>query len=189
MENKYPADVCADTQIHQGDIFLKLPFYERYKENKGAFELAILEFPLAMILTQECDLEQNLNERNRNNVKADEKFLHDKYLVSLLCAPIYNAQHLFLGEHLSFLEIQTTKKGKEQKNYIMSNRDPRYHYFEFEESTRLVPSVIDFKHYFSVSLEILEAKIANRICSIKPIYREYISQRFANYLSRIGLPN
>jgi len=189
MEAKYPTEVCADKQIHQCDLFKKVPFYESYSEKLGAFRLTILEFPLAIILTQECDLEQNLRERIKEVTAADGKTLHDKFLVSLLCAPMYNAEHLFSGNHLSFLEISSNIKGSEQRKYIKDNREPRYHYIEFDEGSQIVPSIIDFKHYFSVSLEYLEKNIENRICSIKPIYRENISQRFSNYLSRIGLPN
>ncbi|OIR17276.1 hypothetical protein GALL_22970 [mine drainage metagenome] len=189
MATKYPTESCGDTQIHQCDLFRKVPFYERYKEDRGSFVLTILEFPLAIILTQECDLEQNASERSGSKSLVDGKTMHDKFLVSLLCAPLYNAEHLFSGNHLSFLEISSNKKSSEQKNYIKQNREPRYHYVEFDERSQIVPSVIDFKHYFSVSLEYLEDNMANRVCSIKPIFRESISQRFSNYLSRIGLPN
>jgi len=189
MVAKYPTEICADNQIHQCDLFQKVPFYESYSENRGAFKLTILEFPLAIILTQECDLEQNLRERAKEKEVVDGKKVHDKFLVSLLCAPLYNAEHLFSGNHLSFLEISSIEKGKEQRKYIKDNREPRYHYIEFDDNSQIVPSIIDFKHYFSVSLEYLEKNIGNRICSIKPIYRENISQRFSNYLSRIGLPN
>ena len=189
MVAKYPTEICTDTQIHQCDLFKKVPFYESYKEDMGAFQLSILEFPLSIILTQECDLEQNANERS-GEVKIEEgKRLHDKFLISLLCAPVYNAEHLFAGNHLSFLNINSNKKTTDQKRYIKGNRESRYHYIEFEGDSQIVPSVIDFKHYFSVSLEYLESNIGNRVCSIKPIYRESISQRFSNYLSRIGLPN
>lgn len=189
MGIKYPIETPTDTRIHQCDLFQKVPFYESYTENRGSFELTILEFPLAIILTQECDLEQNANERISKKVAADGKILHDKFLVSLLCAPVYNVEHLFSGKHLSFLDIESESKNSDQKRYIKSNREPRYHYLEFEDNTQLVPSIIDFKHYFSVSLEYLENNISNRVCTIKPIFRESISQRFSNFLSRIGLPS
>jgi hypothetical protein len=53
-----------------------------------------------------------------------------------------------------------------------------------------VPSVIDFKHYFSVPVEYLERiKPTNFVCAVCELYREDICQRFAAYLSRIGLPD
>lgn len=188
MAIKYQTDQCEDSRIHQCDVFRNVPFYESYSEKDGGFELSVLEFPFAIILTQECDLEQNVKERSTClDAEATIK-KHDKFLVSLLCAPLYNAEHLFSGDHLSALNISAEKKNSDQKSYIKSNREPRYHYIEFDGSIEIVPSVIDFKHYFSLSLLYLEGSMENQVCSIKPIFREAISQRFSNYLSRIGLP-
>lgn len=188
MAIKYQTDQCLDSRIHQCDVFRNVPFYETYSEKDGVFQLSVLEFPFAIVLTQECDLEQNSKERANCFDKDVSIIKHDKFLVSLLCAPLYNAEHLFSGEHLSLLSMSSEKKNSEQRNYIKSNREPRYHYIEFEDSSEIVPSVIDFKHYFSLSLQYLEDNMNNRLCSIKPIFREAISQRFSNYLSRIGLP-
>lgn len=184
-------DKHTDGRIHQGDVFRNVPFYESYSEKDGSFELSILEFPYAIILTQECDLEQNTKERaSFQSLQQGQFTKQDKFLVSLLCAPLYNATHLFGGEHLLELNMSAEPKNKEQRNYIKQDREPRYQYIEFEENDKIniVPSIIDFKHYFSLSLSYLEASMKNRVRSISPLFRESISQRFSNYLSRIGLP-
>jgi hypothetical protein len=73
---------------------------------------------------------------------------------------------------------------------IQNNANPRYHYLDFPKDCPLVPSVVDFKHYFSVSPEQLrEHAKASFICRLAPLYREDICQRFAAFLSRIGLPD
>ncbi len=190
MGAKYLTHKLVDPQIHQGDIFKSIRFYENYEEERGKFELSLLEFPFSIILTQECDLNNNLRERQLGKKGKDIKLLKlDKYLVSLLCAPLYNAEHLFSGKHLEFLEIETDYKNSNQKKYIKSNRDPRYHYIEFEEEVDIVPMVIDFKHYYTVTIGYLENNIGNRVCSLQPIFRELVTQRFSNFLSRIGLPD
>ena len=53
----------------------------------------------------------------------------------------------------------------------------------------LPPLIMDFKHYFTIPLKTLESKLNDRICTIEPLFRESISQRFSFFLSRIGLPN
>ena len=184
MAIKYVTYNPDDSQIHQGDIFKSVRYYECFTEKKGKFELSLLEFPFSIILTQECDLSNNLFERMKNGNNPKKQ---DKYLVSLLCAPLYNADHLFAGKHLEFLDIETEYKNSNQKKYIKSNRDPRYHYIEFA-SDELVPMIIDFKHYFTVTLNYLENNVSNRVCSLEPIFRELVTQRFSNFLSRIGLP-
>jgi len=147
----------------------------------------MLKFPYSIILTQECDLSNNMRERNKDEKNGELK-KQDKYLVSLLCAPLYNAEHLFAGNHLEHLKIEAERKNSDQRKYIKSNREPRYHYLEFDDKPQLVPMIVDFKHYFTVSLNTLENDIENRICSLKPIFRESVTQRFSNFLARIGLP-
>jgi hypothetical protein len=73
---------------------------------------------------------------------------------------------------------------------IRQNNNPRYHYLEFDTNVvQISPSIIDFKHYFSVNVEYLIAqKQRDFVCQIAPLYRESISQRFTSFLSRIGLP-
>lgn len=188
MAIKYQIETVDDDQIHQGDVFQNLHYYEKYIENTGRFELSLLKFPYSVVLSQECDLDTNRKERITIGQYQNEIVMHDKFMVSLLCAPLYNAEHLFAGKHLSELDIDTEIKNSKQKEYIKSNRNPRYHYIEFEDSALLVPMIIDFKHFFTVSISELKECLNKRKCSIKPLFRESITQRFANFLSRIGLP-
>ncbi|HBD93577.1 MAG TPA: hypothetical protein DC057_05345 [Spirochaetia bacterium] len=183
----HKANKSKSTRINQGDIFKNIPFIEKYFENDGKFELGIIDFPHIYILTQDCDLEQNSNERIKNSSGESSKL--DKYLISILVAPIYNVQHVFDGNHLEFLGITSERHNSSQREKIKQNQNQRYHYIELSDNLNLSPLVIDFKHYFSITLDTLEEKLENRECQVEAIYRESISQRFAFYLSRIGLPN
>ncbi|MFC2036999.1 hypothetical protein ACFLYD_03370 [Chloroflexota bacterium] len=111
--------------------------------------------------------------------------------MSVLVAPVYNAELLFRGQHLSELgmSMQVINHKRTPGKYLKDNQLPRYHYLEFPPPVQIVPSVIDFKHYFTVSVEYLEeAKEPRYVCSVSPLFREDVSQRFANFLARIGLP-
>jgi hypothetical protein len=45
-------------------------------------------------------------------------------------------------------------------------------------------------HYFSVNISYLEQiRPTNFVCQISELFREDLSQRFAAFLARIGLPN
>jgi hypothetical protein len=178
-------------RVRQGDIYSNVPYYESYKEFNGEFELTVYEFPYVLVLTQDCDLEQNKTNRVKEiEIEPDEQGCknYDKHLISVIVAPLYNSEHLFSGKHLDQLKINAHKHSSDQKRLIKQNQNPRYHYIEFGDDVVVPDSVIDFKHYYSVSLDWLESKSKNRICGINSIYRELISQRFSNYLSRIGLP-
>jgi hypothetical protein len=116
--------------------------------------------------------------------------------MSILVLPLYNAEHVYLGNHLSEIDdlqmapVPRPKPGKSASgsgNVIFNNNNPRYHYLEFEKG--IVPSIIDFKHYFTVATsELLRLRSTNFMYSLEDLYRERISQRFTNFLSRIGLP-
>lgn len=172
-------------RITQGDIFKDIEYIEYVVEKEGVIEVSKIVFPFVIVLTQDCDLEQDYNSRAKSATSNN-----DKWLLSVLVAPIYNVEHVYIGEHLSELGLKmenVPKKGS-SGSFLITNQRPRYHYLNFEGDV-LLPSVIDFKHYFSVNVNLLTQIIeTNFVCSVAELYREDISQRFASFLSRIGLP-
>lgn len=176
-------------RISQGDIYRDVEFIEYAIEKDGIIEISKIVFPAVVVLTQDCDLNQDYKVRW---AKKDHLSNHDKKLFSVIVAPLYNYEHFYKGEHLSSLPMQMadiSQMGKTQKNNLLRNQIPRYHYLDFPKKIPIVSSVIDFKHYFTVNVEYLKKhKKENFICQIWPLYREDISQRFSSYLSRIGLP-
>lgn len=171
------------SRISQGDIFRDVECIEYAVEKRGVVEVSKIIFPLVVVLTQDCDLEQDFNGRVKK--KQGNK------LLSVLVVPLYNAEHVFTGEHLSDLQITGTtinKKATEGKT-LMQNERPRYHYIDFPVHVPVVASVADFKHYFSVQTAYLEKiRPKNFVCRFDDLFREDLSQRFAAYLGRIGLP-
>lgn len=176
------------SRICQGDIYRDVEFIEYVSEKSGVIEVSKIVFPLVIVLTQDCDLEQDYYFRWARHRKAKT---HDKLLLSVLVAPLYNAEHVFTGEHLSEINLtmEVINKNRSPGKYLQSNQLPRYHYLEFGDDVPLVSSIIDFKHYFSVNVKYLKKiKSSNFVCSVSNLYREDISQRFASFLARIGLP-
>lgn len=173
------------SRVCQGDILRNIPYIEHVIENEGVIEVSSVVFPYVVVLTQDCDLEQDHNSREEGRDNQD------KWLISVLVAPLYNAEHVYDGEHLSELSIKSQQINKKRSpgQIIRQNSNPRYHYLEFPEEIPVVPSIIDFKHYFSVNTEYLrELKSHGYVCTVSELYREDISQRFSAFLSRIGLP-
>jgi hypothetical protein len=174
-----------ETRLCQGDILRDVFWLEHVTEKSGIIEVSRVVFPLAIVLTQDCDLEQDYRFR------SDSKLTQDKWLMSVLMAPIYNVEHVYQGEHLSELAIrmEPISRNRSAGNFLRNNERPRYHYLEFAEDVPIPPSVIDFKHYFSAAITYLvELKPTAHVCSVAPLYREDIAQRFAAYLARVGLP-
>jgi hypothetical protein len=180
--------IGKQSRIHQGDIIKNVDYIENVIEKSGNIEISKIRFPLVFVLTQDCDLAQDYKFRHGSGDKSN----HDKFMFSVLVAPIYNADHLFEGKHLELLDqsMLPIKKNKTPGNFIRNNENPRYHYLEFPDKIPIVPSIIDFKHYFSVNVDYLKHKKKNDfVCKVSEIYREQITLRFSNFLSRIGLPD
>ena len=178
----------SEKRLQQGDILSDVEYIEYADENHGEITISKICFPTVIVLTQDCDLHWDYENRQKK-----EKANQDKYLFSVIVAPLYNYEHFIRGEHLSELK-QTmisinTNQEKTKVSNLKNNEIPRYHYMEFEQQVPIVNSVIDFKHYFSVSAEHLsQHKNKHYLCTVSELFREQISQRFAYYLSRIGLP-
>jgi hypothetical protein len=177
-------------RICQGDILSEVELIESAEINdEGIVEISKVQFPYVIVLTQDCDLEQDYDNRLKNP-RANE----DKHILSIIVAPLYNIEHVYQGEHLSELNLKmqqiSNKPSKSDNKFLRNNQNPRYHYLEFPDTIPIVNSVIDFKHYFTVNnLYLRKKKETNYIGKVADLYREQISLRFANYLSRIGLPN
>jgi len=181
-------DKHSDPRVCQGDIIRNVEFIEYANEVGGQLEISKIIFPLVIVLTQDCDLEQDYN--NRNSPSTNQ----DKHLISVIVAPLYNIEHVYNGEHLSLLGLTmqsiSKKHDKTDNKMLRQNQNPRYHHLEFESDLGIVNSIIDFKHYFTVNLKYLTAtKGSEFVCKVSELYRENISHRFSFFLSRIGLPN
>lgn len=175
--------------IQQCDIFKNVEFIEYAIEDENAVEISKIVFPHVIVLTQACDLQQDYDTRNKQGNGADQ----DKLLISVIVAPIYNFEEFRIGTHLDQLGMKMQDQGRRTRSKcdnIFKNETKRYHYLKFEDEIPLVESVIDFKHYFTVTVNYLsQIYNTNYVCSIESLYRELISQRFSNFLARIGLPD
>jgi len=87
-----------------------------------------------------------------------------------------------------------TWTAKQMNKQIKENKHIRYHFLPSEPGFQEQNLVVDFKHYFSIQrTQFYElAKVRSEfayVCSIALLYREALSKRFSDYLSRIGFPN
>ncbi len=182
----YDYDEC----IHQGDFIRDVKYFERYTEKDGEIEISLINFPLAVILTQECDAVQDYDNRKNNNNKTDD-FNH-QYLLSVIAAPVYNIDDIKEGLHLENLNLKYKRLNSDEMKKVKQNREARYHYMKIEVApAKYIEYIIDFKHYFTINVEQAINFKKNKDSfqfTLDNLFKESVSQRFANYLSRIGLP-
>jgi len=181
-------------RVSQGDIYKDVWCFENISEDAENIYIKRVKFPYVVVLTQDCDIQQHTEYVNRKSGQ----------LFSVLVAPLYNVAKFMEGTHLTNLNLEApsylSKKGTVLEatgqhlnsigNSIINNDIKRFHYIPIDDKElEIPPCVVDFKNYFSVGVNFLEQdKKKDFVCRLKPLYRELLTQRFSNFLSRIGLP-
>lgn len=140
-----------------------------------------MEHPLAIVVTQDCDLEQDFKARTGQNAT-------DKLIPSVLFCQMTTAEGL-RGQQGITSEIWKR---------IRNNKDERYHFLQKVEATHdalnkgLSELGVDFKRYFTIPTdEVYERLVseAKRRCRLVSPYLEHFSTRFAYYQFRVALPS
>lgn len=173
-------------RISQCDIFQDVDIVEGLKLDGTIMELRTIMFPYIICLNQDCDLLSDFRDKmDPSGTNKNCRLLH------LIVAPLFNSDCFRAGRHWGDLfDSSSVIKEKYTKwRKIMNNEDPRYHFLRFDEKSQLPDMIIDFKHFFTISTELLYEKMPQRLCSVEELYREKICQRFAFFQSRIGLPD
>ena len=177
--------------ICQGDVYQNVKYNYIDAENGSSIDVVEYEFPLALIISQACD------------VIAMDKIILDgggkpaKFMPSILMCPIYDKNIAKTGDHLSDvfskLNLLLDKEPVYQTNdYKIAERDWHYRFHALEltldGSPVLSNAIIDFKHYFSVPISYLENHKEDRMYRIDDIFSEQLTLKFATYLSRVAIP-
>lgn len=175
-----------EQRISQCDIFHDIEVVEYIDEKPEGVEIHYLHLPLVIVLNQDCDLNSDDRDKHKDNSNKDCRLLH------IVVAPLFNIDDFKVGKHWGGIfdigESYNPKKSLYQK--LVNNEYPRFHYLEFDEDFKTLPNlVVDFKHFFTVSTGYLYNNIDKRVCTLGDLYREKVSQRFAYFISRIGLPD
>jgi hypothetical protein len=138
--------------------------------------------PFAVILTQDCDLEQDHQVRSAGKQS-------DKLLPAVLFCEVVTAQEQY---------GRIRQINPKFWDRIKINNDIRYHFLQKVEpgcdrlQEGLPELAIDFKRYFTLPTEEVYRRIelgeAQRRCVLVSPYLEHLSGRFASFLSRVALP-
>lgn len=168
-ENWYKS-VTHATSLAQGDIFFNCPIikptYESF-DSSGNLELegTIDEYNV-VVLSQSCDLE------------------NDKLKIALV-SPIFTLKR--------FSEFDPTFASKGKREKLRQGDFPPYHLLDNPKKKTLPDDyfVVDFHSVFGVPMVQLKDMLVKkkRKLTLKSPYKEHLSQSFARYLMRVGLPS
>lgn len=170
----------------QGDL-LENFVYQSHCLREGKIEIDEIEMGFVLVLSQACDLEQDWFARypNDNKEKNEDKFIQD-----ILICPVFSAQKLREGTHLTeLLNITRKRRNGDQWGAVKLNKNERYHFLAQDKKLGIPELAIDFKQFFTVGRDKFYQVYRQKYkASLKDLFREHVSIRFAQFLSRIGLP-
>ena len=158
-----------------------------------------ITFPHAIIMSQSCDLQQGgkiIEVPTENSIvckidDVDHEVREFKpYYPSVLILPLFNAELFKSGTHLvESFKMKLASFNRSEFDKISAGKEARYNYIKAIEEYEIPDSVIDFKIYFTISFESLLKKYKEfYVISLNELFREALSQKYINYLGRIGLP-
>jgi hypothetical protein len=169
-------------RLAQGEIISNLVHVHVEVQSLDIPPLRVVQrsHPQSIVLTQACELEQDYLARQ------DDGLAHKRIPCILFC-------ELALAS-----ELKSTVQKSEFWMRIRQNNDERYHFFEGvppdldAEQLGLPELGVDFKRLFAVPTDEVYWRVnageAQRRCSLGSPYLEHFCRRFANYLSRVALP-
>lgn len=184
IESRYETHDCI--RITQGDILRDISFVI-IGEDDAVVEL---NYPYIVVLSQDCDLEQG-NSLVSEDLECDgECKLFNQFLHSVLFVPAFPADTLRSGEHIIKLyKIKAQRLNSSLWGPVKNNENPRYHFLSSDQDFQIPDLVLDFKAYYTLSYKYFLSKHRKHyLATVNELFRERLSQRFSNYLNRVGLP-
>lgn len=149
--------------------------------NTTGTEISVLRYEYAVVMTQDCDLEQDFKVRAAGGMS-------DKLLQHILfceAAPADNFQE------------DPALKSREIRKQFANNKMERYQYLGVvDDSTdgekKGIPALgLDFKRYFTIPTDLVYLQLKNgakRRVRLNVPFAEHLSDRFFAYHARIALP-
>ncbi len=181
--------------ISQGDVFRDVKYNYIDLEKDDVIEVIEYVFPMAIIISQACDVGYMGAMIDSKQGKAT------KFMPSILMCPIYDSPIAKSTKHVDEafrkLEIKKIEVKNEwlfkSEEISLAKNDWHYRYhpltIRMGKDTILDNALIDFKHYFSVPASYLMRNRDKRLFRLNDLYAEQVTLKFAACLSRVGTPD
>jgi hypothetical protein len=164
--------------LHQGELLSDI-MQPSTDDGKTFVEI---KHSFCLLLSQECDLDWDFNAHRGAEANSN------KLLKNVILCSAYEVANIRQAHDLNSNLFRP----------IQQNKSERYQYLEacaaeFDSQSVGVPALVcDFKYYFTLSRDHLyhqvQADPRKRRSRLNGPYVDHLSDRFANYLSRIALP-
>lgn len=170
MEYTWYDKIISSENLQQGDFITECPIVIPPSKIKEGDELEIeIRLIDSVILSQSCDLVNN-------NIQ-----------IVLVC-PYFSLSRWL--ENLPPSEHNTKARRKNVDN-LRKGFLPGYHLLNKSPENNIEDYiVVDFRNVYGIQIDSLKSIAASRVERLRvlPPYREHLSQAFARYFMRVGLP-
>ncbi len=171
MGFKWYTAVKSSSQIEQGDLIhdcpIVIPPSKLFVGEEPEIEIKLID---SIILSQTCDLVNN------------------KIEIVLVC-PFYTLKTFI--DNLPDEQKNTKKAIYKHIDNLKKGHLPGYHLLNKDSDVDISDYlVVDFKNVYGIQIQNIReiAKSINTRIRLLPPYREHLSQSFARYFMRVGLP-
>ncbi|MFW9942555.1 MAG: hypothetical protein ACFFFT_16065 [Candidatus Thorarchaeota archaeon] len=171
-------------RICQGDVFRDISFNIVIENN----QILEIHLPYIVVVSQDCDLKFGVKKEAWYD--QEEAFQDNQFLPNVLFLPAFNTESAREGRHLEkIFKIKQDRFDSNKWKLIKQNQNIRYHYLPSYLNFQIPDLIIDFKNYYSLPTSLFFKQFDNcYLATVNELFREELSQRFSNYLNRIGTP-
>ncbi len=185
---------ASDGPIRQAELLASIAEFQAIPDTDGdPTEVATrkVEHPLAIVLSQDCDLEQDFNVRHPAEQPQPDRETVETSPTALT--------HILLCDAHEESELKKrlpSTFGSKDFRRIAGNQNERYHRIEGADiegtGTTIEPLFLDFRRYFSIpcsaAYEQLSPGTARRTARLPAYYLHDLNHRFYSYLARVAIP-
>lgn len=173
-----------DTRVLQGDILEQVSFTIGGINSQEKLAGEYYKLKYAVVMSQDCDLQWH------SEAVASGDLESRALLKTVLVCPAYAFDQFLQGSYIEGANYkQLSIGGKNGVDLKRNDKYKRYHFLDFNEEAGVNDLIIDFKEFYTVPYSVIEdTRKTSYVATINEMFRENLSQRFANYISRIGLP-
>ena len=176
------------SKIQQTALLRGVKIPEVHRSGRRFSKVDFASYPWLVVLNQDCDLDLDRHARKGTSPTDGNPVNKDKRLRSVLLCPAFPELDVLDG---SYVEGASKFLGTQQ-GMVMNNRHERFHVLSPEPPLVSETLILDFKLVIAATPEYIERWIRShresRVAVLKPPYRDRLTQRFANYFTRIAEP-
>lgn len=185
---------AGDGPIRQAELLTSISEFQAIPEMEGdSVDVATrrVEHPLTIVLSQDCDLEQDFKVRHPAEGAPPNREAAEASPAALT--------HILLCDAHEESELKKRLPdglGSKDFRRIAGNQNERYHRIESAEirdtGTDIEPLFLDFRRHFSIPCPAVYEQFASgsagRTARLPAYYLHDLNHRFYSYLARVAIP-